>query len=617
MRYAVLLLAFVVWLGGAPVSAQSSCSAAGAQGTAPASWQTYCWLDFASYNDAQARSAAGQDFAFSLTDGSTLNLNVRATSTAATAADDRTAPSWSGAAVGNTAFLGIPGRPILYMLNSGSTVTMTFRNISVTPPPGVAAVTSYAFVVADAESTDNQEYLEFTTDGADWVILDQVPPISGNQYPAISGAGTDTVRMDGAGQTGRVGAWIAGSGTPTEVVAEMRGAGLQGFMFAVRFASITLTKEIGGARVDDSDQFRFRIQSTSSGDVLAEGTTSGTGLGPFDAAVLSTASGIPVTLTEDIAAGSASTMARYQPILTCVNNAGGSSTPLPSNVETTSYDFGSLTFGDAVECTFTNTPRPHVRLQKALGSGGRIFDTDQFRLQVRQGGANLAQVTTTGSGSAIDSPGTGPVEVVPATNLRVRERAAGTTDLARYTQGLSCTNRNTASSTALPTSVNTNFQLAFGDVIDCTILNTRDPATVDLLIRKEVEALSDPVNGSNDPKFIPGARIRYRLIVTNRGDGPVDPDSLVMEDTLPADFQYDGAVTVGFVDGSVPSGLDPFDAATMVDFATSTGGPYGYTPASGIDPAVRAIRIAPQGQLAAAIGSDRPSFEIRFEGIVP
>ncbi|MEM8827348.1 MAG: CshA/CshB family fibrillar adhesin-related protein, partial [Pseudomonadota bacterium] len=159
MRYAALLLAFVVWLGGAPASAQSSCSAAGAQGTAPASWQTYCWLDFSDYNDTQARSTAGQNFAFSLTDGSTLNLNVRAVSTAATAVLDRQAPSWSGAAVGNTAFLNIPGRPILYMRNSGSTVTMTFRNISVTPPPGVAAVTSYAFVVADAESTDNQEYL--------------------------------------------------------------------------------------------------------------------------------------------------------------------------------------------------------------------------------------------------------------------------------------------------------------------------------------------------------------------------------------------------------------------------------------------------------------------------
>ncbi|MEM8827508.1 MAG: hypothetical protein AAGD40_11395, partial [Pseudomonadota bacterium] len=444
-----------------------------------------------------------------------------------------------------------------------------------------------------------------------------VPPISGNQYPTISGAGTDTVRMDGAGQTGRVGAWIAGSGTPTEVIAEMRGAGLQGFMFAVRFASITLTKEIEGARVDDSDQFRFRIQSTSSGDILAEGTTSGAGLGPFDAAVLSTASGIPITLSEDIASGSASTISRYRPILDCINNAGGSSTPLPSNVETTSYDFGSLTFGDAVECTFVNTPRPHVRLQKALGPGGRIFDTDQFRILVRQSGATQGQATTTGTGSTISNGETGVVQLEPGINFKLRERAEGTTDLARYSRTLSCTNRNIGSTTPLPSVVDANYQLVLGDVLDCTILNTRDPATVDLLIRKQVEALSDPVNGTSNPKFIPGARIRYRLIVTNRGDGPVDPDSLVMEDTLPTDFQFDGAVTVGFVDGSVPSGLDPFDAATMVDFATSAGGPYGYTPASGIDPAVRAIRIAPQGQLAAAIGSDRPSFEIHFEGIVP
>lgn len=146
-------LAFVVALlfgfAATPAVAQS-CSAATSQGTAPAGWQTYCWLDFATYNDTTARSTSGQNFSFTLSDGSVLSFNLRATSTAATAAVSTAAPSWTGAAVGNSAFLGIPGRPILYMANNGSTVTFNISSILITPPPGAPAVTAYAFVAADA-----------------------------------------------------------------------------------------------------------------------------------------------------------------------------------------------------------------------------------------------------------------------------------------------------------------------------------------------------------------------------------------------------------------------------------------------------------------------------------
>jgi uncharacterized repeat protein (TIGR01451 family) len=169
----------------------------------------------------------------------------------------------------------------------------------------------------------------------------------------------------------------------------------------------------------------------------------------------------------------------------------------------------------------------------------------------------------------------------------------------------------------MPAQVNTNFQLAIGDVLSCTLTNTRDPATVDLVVDKTMEVVSDPVRNRTNPLAIPGARIRYSLTVTNRGDGPVDADSLILDDTLPANFHFDGAVPVSFIDGSTASGLDPFDAATMVSFAASTSGPFVSVAPGGVDPSVRAIRIAPTGQLAAAAGSDRPGFTITFEGVVP
>lgn len=618
IKHFMLLMIYVItaFSFGSGTAVAAVCSPAGAQGAAPAAWQTYCWLDFSSYNDTAVRSASGQNFSFDLDDGSTLTFNLTATSTSASAADDRPAPSWSGAAVGNSSFLNIPGRPILYMVNSGALVDFTFSNITVVPPPGVASVSSYAFVAADAESTDNSEYLEFGTNGSAWQILDAVPPISGSQFPVLTGAGTSTLRMSGGGQTGRIGGYIAGSDTPTNVTATMRGQGLQGMMFAVRFASITLNKVITGSRIDPTDQFTFQITSTSSGAALASGTTTGTGNGPFPAAVISTASGIPISLTEVMASGSASALVQYRPALTCTNNSTGSPTALPTNVETTNYSFGALAFGDVVECVFNNTPYPHLSLEKQLSSAGRIFDTDEFRIRIREGSSTVAAITTVGTGAAISNAPIAMTQLVDGNSYRVDELPRGTTDLGRYTADLSCINANTVSSTILPSALATDFTPAIGDVITCIITNTRDPANAVLEISKQSTVISDPVNGTSNPKAIPGAIIRYTIAVTNQGDAPVDTSTIEISDVLPADISFNGAAPIVFTEGATASGLDIFNATTMVNFSDQPTGaaPYGYAPnTSGFDSNVTGLLVSPSGMLAASNGSNDPSFTISFE----
>jgi Surface adhesin CshA non-repetitive domain 2 len=146
-----------------------------AQGSAPAAWETYCWLDFTDYVDDTAQYPGEQNLSYTLSDGATLSFNIRATSTGATAAIAIAAPSWTGAAVGNSAFLMIPGRPVLYMANQGTTVNFTLSSILITPPAGSSAVATYAFVAADAESTDGAESIQFGTNGSNWTILDEVP----------------------------------------------------------------------------------------------------------------------------------------------------------------------------------------------------------------------------------------------------------------------------------------------------------------------------------------------------------------------------------------------------------------------------------------------------------
>lgn len=170
-------LVLLVAIGWSPSAQAQNCNAATGQGTAPASWQTYCWLNLANYNDATARSASGQALTFTLPDGSVLSLTARVTGSGASSYAAVAAPSWSGAAIGNTAFTGIPGRPVLYTTAAG-TSTVTLSNITITPAVGGTSV-AYAFVVADAESSNGGESLRYTTNGSAWQLLDTVPPISG------------------------------------------------------------------------------------------------------------------------------------------------------------------------------------------------------------------------------------------------------------------------------------------------------------------------------------------------------------------------------------------------------------------------------------------------------
>ncbi len=612
--FGALLMLALFSIAPSPAHA-NTCSPAAAQGTAPPEWQTYCWLDFAGYNDATARSAGGQPFSFTLTDGSTLTLTMRTTGPAGALAD-RPAPSWTGAAVGNSAFLGIPGRPILYTITSGATVTVQLSAITITPPPGAGATTAYMFIGADAESTDGTETLSFTTNGGNWTILDQVNPISGNQYPTITNTGT-TFTESGAGLTGNVGGYIVGSTTPTTVSSTLVGSGLQGAMFAVRFASLKLTKNIVSSRIDPADQFTYRVASTGTGTILTSGSTSGVGNGPFTSATVSLASGLPLTLSEIMASGSVSPLTNYSGRLTCTNANTSSTTPLPTNLATTSYNFGPLAYGDAVNCNFVNTPLPRLRLTKAL-AGTRVFTGDQFVMNINTGATVVATTTTTGTGATVATATTPPVLGTVGTAYSFNELPSGTTNLTYYTSGMACTNAYAASTTPLPNVLGGSVTPALGDNITCTITNTPKPNRANLTITKVWTVVSDPVNGTTNPKLIPGAIVRYSITVTNAGTGPVDASTVVIVDPIPTELAayVAGGAAVTFTNGTPASGLG-YTYAGSVSWSKTAGGTTGFgvalTPdGNGFDSAVTGVRIAPTGTMSAASPAGQPSFTVEF-----
>lgn len=80
-------------------------------------------------------------------------------------------------------------------------------------------------------------------------------------------------------------------------------------------------------------------------------------------------------------------------------------------------------------------------------------------------------------------------------------------------------------------------------------------STAALTLTKTNTIINDPVNGTTNPKFIPGARVRYCILATNAG--PLAATTLVMTDTIPAQLTYAA--------GTIKSGTSCAGATTVED----------------------------------------------------
>ncbi len=156
---------------------------------------------------------------------------------------------------------------------------------------------------------------------------------------------------------------------------------------------------------------------------------------------------------------------------------------------------------------------------------------------------------------------------------------------------------------------------------------TYDDPAPDLLVLKSTTTLEDPVNGTVNPKAIPGATVGYAVQVTNTGAGAVDTDAVFVSDPIPANTalvvtDYDGLNPgpVAFVDLIPASGLaytftSLGSATDDVEFSDDGGATYSYTPidvGDGTDPAVTHVRINPKGVMLASGGGD-PAFRVLFK----
>jgi len=126
---------------------------------------------------------------------------------------------------------------------------------------------------------------------------------------------------------------------------------------------------------------------------------------------------------------------------------------------------------------------------------------------------------------------------------------------------------------------------AIHDIIFCR-------PTTNLTIAKTSSVVRDPVNGATDPKAIPGATMRYCIVVTNDGSGTAT--GINIADALPA--------STSFVPGSLRSGTSCGGATTAEDDNASGGDesdPFGAS-ITGTTIAATTTTLAPASAMAVA-----------------
>ncbi len=127
-----------------------------------------------------------------------------------------------------------------------------------------------------------------------------------------------------------------------------------------------------------------------------------------------------------------------------------------------------------------------------------------------------------------------------------------------------------------------------------------------LVVTKLVTLLSDPSNGSTNPKSIPGATEQYTIQVSNAGKGRAN--AVVITDAIPTNTTYVPG-SISFVQGSPTSGLSYTQAANAT--WSTTGCSSGFSTTE--NTSAKCIKIAWTNSdfMNGSTGSS-PSFQIRF-----
>ena len=523
--------------------------------------RTLCWFDMSGYNATTAGSAAGQLMTISLPGGYSITFTLKVSGGPVKAV---AFPTYSGAYLGNGAYTGVAGKPALYQTQSGTTTTAALSNISVVDSQG-NPVTGYSFVGADAEATDNTESITWTSDQALSLISNTGNAC--NSGALLTGVGTTTVKCSSTQTSTKTGTAILAAKHPSTFSQVMVGQGLQAVAFGVLVSTVQLNKTVV-SRVNPSDAFALTV-SSSNGSVLGSANT---GTAPTastgQVTVLTSAAGEDYTLSEAATSG---LLSNYGTSWSCTRN-GAADPSLPSGAAGPSATV-TLSIGDFVNCTITNTAKPaSLSLLKQAAA-----PVDVNHDGVTDAGDTIAYsfaVTNTGtltmSNISVSDPELGPVtcprsSLLPGDSETCTGASVYTVTAADVAAGSVV---NTATASGLPPGASTPVQSAPSSVST----PTQAPKPAVSLIK------TANASGGDTQAVTLGETITYSYLLTNTGN--VNLTTVAVRDPTKGRVSCPVPAFPGLAPGasetctaSTPYTVTQADVDTrsVVDTATATG----------------------------------------------
>lgn len=339
-----------------------------------------------------------------------------------------------------------------------------------------------------------------------------------------------------------------------------------------------------------------------AGGVLPTAGTSTVGGSTTNATTIAVP-GSTLTLTEAYTTGTA---ANYNSSIECRRNS--------DNVVVATAGTGLsrtvvMPSGTSLTCTWTNSRKSATLVVRKTWANALTTNAVTVATSGLINNATLASVAN----SANETDTNAAVTVYAAESATLTESFT-VGNGANYAQALACTGNTTALAGNILTVSPADTAIV------CTFTNTY---VVPLSIAKTSAAYSDPVNGTTNPKLIPGAFANYSLTVTAPAGTSPSNNSVIVTDAIPANLSLfvgtyaPGPGPIAFVSGgsALTYGFTSLSStADDLEFSNNGGASWTYAPtadANGVDAAVTHIRVRPKGSMAP--GS---SFTINLRALV-
>lgn len=245
-------------------------------GTVASGLNNVCWLDMANFTAAKKRS---QSMRVKLSDSLTMKFNIKYTG--GRTLHSAAVPTWNKAAFGHYGYTGFPegSKPALYQ-NTGSantTSTVELADIKIVKADGSEITGNYSFMMADAESTNTNESISFTSSNKIEQVA-QFPQQGDANYKNYAfgdqtfSADHKTVTGGGVSTGANPGIYLYKTKSPDTVSVTMRvndTGEIQAAIFGVLFSNAETTVTTNNA----SDMFAGEVESQTYGSEQTDGVT--------------------------------------------------------------------------------------------------------------------------------------------------------------------------------------------------------------------------------------------------------------------------------------------------------------------------------------------------------